>query len=68
MHKRIFLIAAAAFLSLAMAAQVRVTSPGTELLLDAQAGKELKVIYFGARLADADLLSVSAAGTCGCNA
>ena len=47
MHKRIFLIAAAAFLSLAMAAQVRVTSPGTELLLDAQAGKELKVIYFG---------------------
>ncbi len=51
-----------------MAAQVRVTSPGTELLLDAQAGKELKVIYFGARLADADLLSVSAAGTCGCNA
>ena len=68
MHKRIFLIAAAAFLSLAMAAQVRDTSPGTELLLDAQAGKELKVIYFGARLADADLLSVSAAGTCGCNA
>ncbi len=68
MHKRIFLIAAAAFLSLAMAAQVRVTSPGTELLLDAQAGKELKVIYFGARLADADLQSVSAAGTCGCNA
>ncbi len=68
MHKRIFLIAAAAFLSLVMAAQVRVTSPGTELLLDAQAGKELKVIYFGARLADADLLSVSAAGTCGCNA
>ncbi len=68
MHKRIFLIAAVAFLSLAMAAQVRVTSPGTELLLDAQAGKELKVIYFGARLADADLLSVSAAGTCGCNA
>ncbi len=68
MHKRIFLIAAAAFLSLVMAAQVRVTSPGTELLLDAHAGKELKVIYFGARLADADLLSVSAAGTCGCNA
>ena len=68
MHKRIFLIAAAAFLSLAMAAQVRVISLGTELLLDAQAGKELKVIYFGARLADADLLSVSAAGTCGCNA
>ena len=68
MHKRIFLIAAAAFLSLVMAAQVRVASPGTELLLDAQAGKELKVIYFGARLADADLLSVSAAGTCGCNA
>lgn len=66
MHKRIFLIAAAAFLSLAMAAQVRVTSPGTELLLDAQAGKELKVIYFGARLTDADLLSVSDAGTCGC--
>ena len=68
MHKRIFLIAAAAFLSLVMAAQVRVTSPGTELLLDAQAGKELKVIYFGARLADAHLLSVAAAGTCGCNA
>ena len=68
MHKRIFLIAAVAFLSLAMAAQVRVTSPGTELLLDAQAGKELKVIYFGARLTDADLLSVSDAGTCGCNA
>ncbi|MCX4335953.1 MAG: alpha-galactosidase [Bacteroidales bacterium] len=68
MHKRIFFIAAAAFSSLAMVAQVRVTSPGTELLLDAQAGKELKVIYFGARLTDADLLSVSDAGTCGCNA
>jgi len=45
-----------------MTAQIRVTTPSTELIVDAKEGKELKVLYFGASLSDSDVQSIRQAG------
>ena len=60
--KRMILISALLCASLAAMAQVRVTTPETEMVLKADAGSELKVLYYGARLSDADVAGLEAAG------
>jgi len=47
--------------TLAMA-QVRVATPNTELILNAEPGQELQIVYFGNRLCDADVANLQAAG------
>ena len=47
--------------ALAMA-QVRVATPNTELILKAEPGQELQIVYFGNRLCDADVANLQAAG------
>ena len=54
----ILLIASAA----AGFAQVRIATPGTELVLNADKGSELQIQYFGDRLSDADAKVLEAAG------
>ena len=44
-------------------AQVRVTTPGTELVLKADNGGTLQVMYFGNRLSDVDFANLEFAGT-----
>ena len=56
------LISALFCASLAAMAQVRVTTPETEMVLKADAGSDLKVLYYGARLSDADVSGIEAAG------
>ena len=60
--KRMILISALLCVSLAAMAQVRVTTPETEMVLKADAGSDLKVLYYGARLSDADVAGLEAAG------
>ena len=43
-------------------AQVRIATPGTELVLKAEKGSELQIQYFGGRLSDADVQVLEAAG------
>ena len=43
-------------------AQVRIATPGTELVLKAEKGSELQIQYFGGRLSDADAKVLEAAG------
>lgn len=43
-------------------AQVRIATPGTELVLNADKGSELQIQYFGGRLSDADAKVLEAAG------
>ena len=43
-------------------AQVRIATPGTELVLNADKGSELQIQYFGGRLSDADTKVLEAAG------
>ena len=56
------LISALLCASLAAMAQVRVTTPETEMVLKADSGSDLKVLYYGARLSDADVAGLEAAG------
>ena len=46
----------------AASAQVRITTPNTELVLKADQGSELQIQYFGSRLSDADAKVLEAAG------
>ena len=55
------LLAFAAFSS--AFAQVRVTTPGTELVLKAENGGTLQVMYFGNRLSDVDFANLESSGT-----
>ena len=43
-------------------AQVRIATPGTELVLKAEKGSELQIQYFGGRLSDADVQVLEATG------
>ena len=43
-------------------AQIRVATPNIEMILDAQAGGQPKIQYFGSRLSDGDLANLQAAG------
>ncbi len=54
----ILMVAAAA----AASAQVRITTPNTELVLKADQGSELQIQYFGSRLSDADAKVLESAG------
>lgn len=46
----------------AASAQIRVTTPNTELILDAPEGKDLTILYYGNHLSDTDLESLWSAG------
>ena len=47
---------------LTASAQIRIATPDTEIVLSAEQGKTLMIQYFGARLSDADLANLQAAG------
>ena len=62
--KRVLLLLFLAFAAVTAAfAQVRVTTPGTELVLKADNGGTLQVMYFGNRLSDVDFANLEFAGT-----
>ena len=48
--------------ALTASAQIRIATPNTEMVLKAEQGKALQIQYFGARLSDADLANLQAAG------
>ena len=43
-------------------AQMRIATPNNELIINAEPGQELQIVYFGNRLCDADLANLQAAG------
>ena len=47
---------------LTASAQIRIATPNTEMVLSAEQGQTLRIQYFGARLSDADLANLQAAG------
>ena len=49
-------------------AQVRIATPGTEMVLKAQQGEELQIQYFGGKLSDDDIKVLEAAGVANHNA
>ena len=49
-------------------AQVRIATPGTEMVLKAQQGEELQIQYFGGKLSDDDVKVLEAAGVANHNA
>ena len=61
--KRVLLLFLAFAAVTAAFAQVRVTTPGTELVLKADNGGTLQVMYFGNRLSDMDFANLEFAGT-----
>ena len=61
--KRVLLLFLAFAAVTAAFAQVRVTTPGTELVLKADNGGTLQVMYFGNRLSDVDFANLEFAGT-----
>ena len=66
--KKILITLLMSMTSFLVLAQVRVSTPGIEMVLNAVPGEELKVMYFGNRLSDADLPNISSAGVPGHNA
>ena len=54
--------------AVAAAAQIRVSAPDIEMILKAEPGSELQILYFGNRLSDLDLANLEAAGVPGHNA
>ncbi len=48
--------------SLLATAQIRISTSGIEMILNAVPGEELRIMYFGNRLSDTDFLNISAAG------
>ncbi len=66
--KKMFLALAAVLMAISAAAQIRVTTPGTELVLKADEGGELLIKYFGNRLSDNDFANLDASGTANHNA
>ena len=66
--KKVLMVLAAVAMTMAAAAQVRVTTPNTELVLKAEQGGEVVVQYFGGRLSDADFANIEAAGVANHNA
>ena len=66
--KKVFMVLAAVVMTVAAAAQVRVTTQNTELVLKAEQGGEVVVQYFGDRLSDNDFANLEAAGVANHNA
>ena len=60
--KRIISILTAALCVLTASAQIRIATPGIELILRADVGGEPQIQYFGERLSDADATNLQAAG------
>jgi len=54
-----FILIAAA---VAASAQIRITAPDIEMVLKAETGSELQILYFGNRLSDQDFTNLEAAG------
>ena len=48
--------------ALTASAQIRITTPDIEMILDAEIGGQPKIQYFGSRLSDDDLANLKAAG------
>ena len=63
--KRIITVILSLAASLVVMAQVRITTPETELIIKADKGADLQILYFGARLSDADAANIEAAGVSG---
>ena len=63
--KRIITVILSLAASLVVMAQVRITTPETELIIKADKGADLQILYFGARLSDADAANIEAAGVPG---
>ena len=55
-------------LAISSFAQVHVATPNVEMLLKAEKGSRLEILYFGSRLSDADAANIEAAGVPGHNA
>ncbi len=62
------MVLAAVAMTIVAAAQVRVTTQNTELVLKAEQGGEVVVQYFGGRLSDNDFANLEAAGVANHNA
>lgn len=60
--KRLGFILLSLAAALAASAQIRIATPNTELILTAEQGNVPQIQYFGARLSDADLANLQAAG------
>ena len=63
--KRIITVILSLAASLVVMAQVRITTPETELIIKADKGADLQILYFGARLSDADAANIEAAAVPG---
>ncbi len=66
--KKVLMVLAAVVMTVAAAAQVRVTTQNTEFVLKAEQGGEVVVQYFGEKLSDADFANLEAAGVANHNA
>ena len=60
--KRSILTVLVVLASFAAAARVRIATPNMEMILKAEPGSELRIMYFGNRLSDTDLANLDAAG------
>ena len=63
MMRRLFSVFCAVAVSMTAMAQLRIATPGTELVLTAENGNTLQVMYFGNRLSDVDFANLESAGT-----
>ena len=63
MMRRLFSVFCAVAVSMTAMAQLRIATPGTELVLKAENGNTLQVMYFGNRLSDVDFANLESAGT-----
>ena len=62
MSKRIALSVLLSLMAFAAVAQIRISAPDIEMILDGRPGEELKVRYFGNHLSDEDVSVLGAAG------
>ncbi|MBE6231589.1 MAG: alpha-galactosidase [Bacteroidales bacterium] len=60
--KKVSMILLMSLTSLLATAQIRISTSGIEMILNAVPGEELRIMYFGNRLSDTDFLNISAAG------
>lgn len=60
--KKILTFVFAALVAIGALAQVRVSTPDIEMVLSAEKGRDLRIMYFGNRLSDTDLTNLRAAG------
>lgn len=66
--RRVLSCVFAALAVVSASAQIRVTTPATEMILKAEVGSQPQILYFGNRLSDLDLANLQAAGVPGHNA